>query len=166
MSKIVEDFHKGDNWLTYWLGNLLTVSEESMRSLFAWVVGCTVGGVWTWSPQKCGDQSLFYNGAFFIRMTWPLGIFWTVRWSGATDRKAMIQGSMGMKMNGRFTCGVGVILVPILSAIAWFEYLPWWAWIPALPFLFALRIQSDKTSAQGMSGANTGQSPGWEFGTH
>ena len=161
-----EEFHAGDNWLTWKLGNILKVPETSMRSLFAFVVGCIIAENWTWKPQSCGTQSLFYNGVFFIRMTWPLGLFWTIRWSDATDSKAMLQGSLGMKLNGRFTCGVGVLLVPALAAAFWFGYVPWWAWVAALPTLFALRVQSDKTSAAGMSGPNVGQAQGFNYGTH
>lgn len=133
MTKIVEDRHKNEPWWLWKLGNLLTVDPDGVRSLgIAW--GFKRAGKWCFVPERVGDQSLFYNAVFFVRFIWPLGIFWSVRWSGASDRKALFQTGIGFKLNGRFAV--------------------------------LLRVQSDKTSAAGVTGPNTGQAAGFDFGTH
>lgn len=81
-----------------WVNRLLNawpfaVHVESVRTIaFSF-------GPWGWARE--GDRSLFYNGLFFVRLIWPLGIFASVRWSGRTDRKAFLQLGFGWKLNGR-----------------------------------------------------------------
>lgn len=131
--KIIEERHPGESWLQWKLGNLLTVDQDVMRSFaVAWLF--KRDGRWCFIPERVGDQSLFYNAVFFVRFNWPLGLFWSVRWSSATDKKALFQSGLGFKLNGRFA--------------------------------ILLRIQSDKTSAAGVTGPNTGQATGFNFGTH
>ena len=131
--RIVEDRHPGEPWLLWKLGNLLTVDQDFMKSV-GWVCGFRFGGKWQWKPIKVSNQSLFYNGVFFIRFNWPLGLFGSFRWSAATDRKALFQFGIGFKLNGRFA--------------------------------LLLRVQSDKTSAAGVTGKNMGQRTGFDYGCH
>lgn len=133
MTKIVEYRHPGEPEWLWKLGNFLTVDSDEVRSIgIAWLF--TEQGKWRFLPRLCAKTSLFYNAVFFVRFCWPFGFFWSVRWSGASDRKAMLQTGLGFKLNGRFA--------------------------------ILLRVQSDKTSAAGVTGPNLGQSGGFEFGTH
>jgi len=133
MNKIIEERHEGEPWLMWKLGNLLTVAQDSMQSAgFVW--GFKRDGEWCWTPERVGEQSLFYNGIFFLRLCWPFGLFASVRWSSASDKKAMLQTGLGFKLNGRFA--------------------------------ILLRVQSDKTSAAGVTGPNLGQATGFNYGTH
>ena len=91
-------------------------------------------GKWSVVPRPCSDTSLFYNAIFFVRIASPFGIFASVRWSGSTTGKAILQAGIGWALNGR------------------------------LKLLF--RIQSDATSAAGVTGENVGQSTGFDYGTH
>lgn len=99
--KIVEERHPGESWLSWKLGNLLTVDQNSMRSFgVAWLF--KEGGIWRIVPRRVPDDSLFYNAVFFFRANWPLGLFWTVRWM-ATGARAYWQSGFGFKLNGRGT---------------------------------------------------------------
>lgn len=131
--RIVEDRHPGESWLMWKLGNLLTVDQDFMKSV-GWVCGVKFEDKWKWKPIRVAERSLFYNGVFFIRFNWPLGLFGSFRWSAATDRKALFQCGIGFKLNGRFA--------------------------------LLLRVQSDKTSAAGVTGPNVGQATGFDYGTH
>lgn len=131
--KIIEERHEGEPWVLWKIGNLTALDQDAMKSVgAAW--GFKEGGKWSFVPRKVGNVSLYYNSILFIRFCWPLGVFFAVRWSGATDKKALFQTGFGWKLNGR------------------------------LAVLF--RVQSDKTSAAGVTGPNVGQATGWEFGTH
>lgn len=99
-------------------------------------------------------QSLFYNGLAFLRVLKPFGVFFMVR-----SRARILYGSLGWKVNGRLTIGLGPVLIPLA---AWF--VGWWAlWL--LPTLFALRVQSDESAAAGDQGPNYGQAGGFIDGT-
>lgn len=101
MAKIVEERHDGESWLSWKLGNLLTVDQNSVQSAgFAWLF--KEDGVWKFLPRKVENKSLFYNAVFFIRFLWPLGIFWMMRWA-AEGTRAYWQSGFGFKLNGRFS---------------------------------------------------------------
>ena len=91
-------------------------------------------GKWCFVPRITGNTSLFYNAIFFIRLSFPFGIFASVRWSSSSDRRALFQCGIGWKLNGRITV--------------------------------TMRIQSDKTSEEGVTGPNYGQAKGFNYGTH
>lgn len=104
-------------------------------------------------------RSLFRNAMLYLRLAWPFGIFWSLRWSGATDRRALMQGALGWKLNGRWTMGVlWLVCLPVWYLYGW----QWWY----LVGLFAIRIQSDASSAAGATGPNYGQATGWLEGDH
>ena len=154
MPRIQEVRHPGENFLLYWLGNLTALDSDWVLSLaFVWFY--KENGRWRLTPRRVDTRSLFYNGVFFIRYTaileilaiqfilattfhvyWVFlfGLFFSIRWSASTTKKAIFQTGLGYKLNGR------------------------------LGLLF--RIQSDKTSAAGVTGPNVGQSTGFNFGPH
>jgi hypothetical protein len=123
-----------------WLGNLLdkfpfVLRKDSMRSFaFAWLFIDPATGKWDLRPRRCENASQFYNAVFFLRLSWPFGVSLSLRFSDSTQAHAIIQLTLGWKLNGRIA--------------------------------FELRLQSDQTSAAGVSGPNTGQATGWNFGTH
>jgi len=101
MTKIVEERHPGESWLMWKLGNLLTVDEDSMRSVaVAWIF--KEDGRWVFTPRLCSDQALFFNAIFFIRLLWPFGLYWMLRWA-AEGPRAYWQSGFGFKGNGRFS---------------------------------------------------------------
>jgi len=93
-------------------------------------------------PRITGQQSLFFNAVFFLRLTfvWFLpGIFFSVRWAEIGPvihgkPRSYLQAGIGYKLNGRL----------------------------GLP----LRIQNDVSSASGVTGPNYGQAKGFDYGPH
>lgn len=131
--KITESQHPNEPWLLYWLGNATAIDDGYVKSIgIAWLF--KEGGQWKFMPRITGQQSLFFNAVFFLRLSLPLGIFASVRWSPATDKKSLLQTGFGWKLNGR----LGILM----------------------------RIQSDKTSAAGVTGPNLGQATGFNYGPH
>ena len=63
---------------------------------------------WNFIPRITGNVSQFYNAIFFLRLTFPFGIFAAFRWSEATDTKAFLHVGLGWKLNGRIgiTCRI------------------------------------------------------------
>jgi len=113
MTRILEDRHPGENWLLWKLGNWTTIPVEwvrsrSMVSGFKW----SAGAKFQWRPvfgryygsfyKHLGLDALFYNGAIFVRLVFPFGVFVQIRWSGHTDRRAFLQAGVGYKLNGRW----------------------------------------------------------------
>lgn len=131
--KIGEDRHEGEPEWLWKVGNATAIDSDSVKSVgLAWLF--QEGSRWRFAPRITGNTSLFYNAVFFVRLAWPFGLFWSIRWSPRSDCKALFQTGIGWKLNGR------------------------------LALLF--RIQSDKTSAAGVTGPNLGQATGFEYGTH
>ena len=131
--RIQEERHANEFWLMYWIGNITAIDSDLVKSIgIAWLF--KENGKWAFTPRITGNTSLFYNAVFFVRLSLPLGIFASFRWSDSTIKKALFQTGIGWKLNGR------------------------------LAILF--RVQSDKTSAAGVTGPNLGQSGGFEYGTH
>lgn len=117
----------------YWIGNATAIDSIIVRSIgIAWLF--KESGTWRFIPRITGSKSLLFNAVFFIRLSLPLGLFWSFRWSSSSTAKALWQAGLGWKLNGR------------------------------LALLF--RFQSDKSSAAGVTGPNTGQSSGFNYGTH
>lgn len=154
MARIQEERHPGESKFFWWLGNITAIDSDYVLSLgIAWLF--KENDKWRFIPRITDDNSLFYNAVFFARYTttpflmiaqgltiiytdvvWGLlfGLFFSVRWSSATDKKALFQTGLGWKLNGR----LGLLL----------------------------RVQSDKTSAAGVTGPNLGQATGYTYGTH
>lgn len=157
MPRIQEVRHPGEPWLMFWLGNLTAMYSELVKSIaFAWLF--KENGKWVFKPRVTGQQSLFFNAVFFVRITvtpvsfllWAalllsgmivswlsllgFGVFASIRWSGEANTKALLQAGVGWKLNGRLAV--------------------------------LLRIQSDASSAAGVTGPNYGQATGFNYGTH
>ena len=139
--KITEVQHPGEPFWLYWLGNATAIDDKYIKSIgIAWLF--KEGGNWVFTPRITGEQSLFFNAVFFLRLTfvWFLpGIFFSVRWAeiGPVIRgkpRSYLQAGIGYKLNGRL----------------------------GLP----LRIQNDVSSASGVTGPNLGQSTGFSYGPH
>jgi hypothetical protein len=96
MAKTIENNHGGS-----WLDRLLNawpfcIDAESVRTCaIAW----DRDGIYL--PE---DYSLFYNGAIFLRLCWPFGIWLHLRL--VADRRS--QFGIGWKLNGR----VGIVFRP------------------------------------------------------
>jgi len=58
-------------------------------------------GKWCVIPRITGNESLFYNAVFFVRLVWPLGVFASVRWSASSTSRSLLQCGIGWKLNGR-----------------------------------------------------------------
>lgn len=78
---------------------LLLDTDEVLSIGFAWLF--KENGKWNFLPRITGNTSLFYNAALFLRLSLPLGIFASVRWSSSTTKKALLQTGFGWKLNGR-----------------------------------------------------------------
>ena len=88
--KTIENNH-GGNWLDRLLNSWpFCLDVNAIDTVFA--VARDVDG-W-YFPE---DYSLFYNGYFFIRITWPFGVWLHVKFK--VDRRS--QFGIGWKLNGR-----------------------------------------------------------------
>ena len=140
--KITESRHPGEPFWLHWLGNATAIDDQYVKSIgIAWLF--KEGGKWVFMPRITGEQSLFFNAVFFLRLTFigliPAGIFASVRWAeiGPVLRgkpRSYLQAGLGYKLNGRI----------------------------GLP----LRIQNDISSASGVTGPNYGQATGFDYGPH
>ena len=89
-----------------WLNNFLNkwpwcLDEDNIKS-FAVVWGFKREGKWQWILERApNDGAQFYNGIACLRLNWPIGIFFQVRWSGSTTRKSLLQFGLGWKVIGR-----------------------------------------------------------------
>lgn len=74
----------------------LLLDTDSIKSIgIAWLF--KENGTWNFLPRLTGSQSLFYNAQFFLRLTFPFGIFFGAR-IGSTY---LFQCGVGWKLNGR-----------------------------------------------------------------
>jgi|WetSurMetagenome_2_1015567.scaffolds.fasta_scaffold173659_3 hypothetical protein len=99
--RIQEEQHEGEwTWL-WWLGNWTAIDSDCVKSIgFAWLF--KEGGKWRLLPRITGNVALFYNAMFFIRLSFPAGLFWTIRWA-AKGSRAYWQSGLGWKLNGRLS---------------------------------------------------------------
>lgn len=131
--KITEVQHPGEPFWLYWLGNATAIDDKYVKSIgIAWLF--KEGGKWKFIPRITGQQSLFFNAVFFLRLSLPFGVFFSFRWSASSVKKALLQTGIGWKLNGRLAV--------------------------------LLRIQSDISSAKGVTGPNVNQAVGFYYGSH
>lgn len=97
---ITESRHLNESWLLWKLGNLTAIDDKYVKSIgIAWLFKeC---GQWDFKPLVTGNDSLFYNAVFFLRLALPFGIFFGFRWSSSSTKKALMQCGIGWKLNGR-----------------------------------------------------------------
>lgn len=102
-------------FVLFWksLKDQLTVDPKHVYPLLCFQWGCSNKGkpdltsFWIRFGRSEKDYSLFHNGLFFLRLVWswrhifPLGIHWSIRWSGKTNKKTMLQTGIGPKLNGQ-----------------------------------------------------------------
>lgn len=75
----------------------MCLDTDSIKSVaLAWLF--KDGGKWRFLPRFCGDTALFYNAQFFIRLSWPFGVFLHIR----LGPRYLFQCGLGWKLNGRF----------------------------------------------------------------
>lgn len=99
MSRTIEraDGNLIDRLLNLWP---FCLDEDSIRTVaVAWLF--KENGAWVFKSRKCGDESLFYNAVFFMRLSLPFDIFWSIRWA-ENWRRSFLQTGIGWKGNGRF----------------------------------------------------------------
>lgn len=141
--RIQEERHGGESWLLYKIGNLTAIDSNWIDSVgFAWLF--KEDNKWVFKPRVTEDIALFYNAVFFLRFNFlfgliPCGLFWTIRW-------AEIGPILLGKTRAYWQSGFG------------------WKLNGRLSILF--RIQGDASAAAGVTGPNTGQATGFNYGTH
>src|SRR4030067_3421167 len=115
------------------------VPEKYIFPLFTICLGYkNAEGKWDWDVSFGRDksESLFYNGALFIRVMFPFFVGIGIRWAGKdVTAREFLQTYIGIKLNGE------------------------WAVMPRF------RIQSDESAARGTTGPNHDQARGWKAGT-
>lgn len=101
MTVLYEERHENESWLMWKLGNFLSIDSDYIKSIgFAWIF--KENGKWVFTPRITGEDSMYFNAVFFIRFLLPFGIFWGIRWSESSSKKALWQAGIGFKLNGRF----------------------------------------------------------------
>lgn len=90
--KTIENNHGGGWWDRFLNAWPMCLHRDSIATVFT--IARDIEG-W-YRPE---DYSLYYNGYFFIRVTFPFGIFVHVK--PVADHR--FQCGLGWKLNGRFT---------------------------------------------------------------
>ena len=141
MTRSYEDRHPGESWLLWKLGNWTAIPQEWIESrAFAW--GFQRQSVWDWKPVVTGNNSLYFNGLLFIRLSFPFDIRFGTRWSGRTTAISLF----GKNLPTLFQCGLG--------------------WKLNGRFAPTFRFQSDKSAMAGTNSPNYLNGIGWEYGSH
>lgn len=153
MTRIVEDRHAGESWLLYVIGNFTAIDSDWVRSIgVAWLF--KENGQWVFRPKVTGESSLFFNGIFFIRYTITplllvqmalaikLGSWWYLLFGLFFS----VRWSPSTTAKSLFQTGLGYKLNGRLG--------------------ITLRVQSDSSSAAGVTGPNLGQASGFNYGPH
>ena len=97
----LEQQHPREPYWLYWLGNATAIDDAKVKSIgIAWLF--KDNRVWKFIPHITGEQSLFFNAVFFLRLSFPFGVFASFRWSSSTTKRALFQTGFGWKLNGRF----------------------------------------------------------------
>ena len=96
--KHIENFnHWYDKLLNSWP---FLIDDTSVKSLgIAW--GFKENDKWNFIPRLTGNAHQFFNAVFFIRFTFPFGLFMQIRWSDKPTGKQFIQLGLGYKNTGR-----------------------------------------------------------------
>ena len=96
----LEQQHPREPYWFYWLGNATAIDDIKIKSIgIAWLF--KENGAWVFTPRVTGEQSLFFNAVFFLRLSLPFGVFASFRWSSSTTKRALFQTGIGWKLNGR-----------------------------------------------------------------
>lgn len=137
MTRIVEQRHPSEPEWLWRLGNATAIDSDRVRSIgIAW--GFRENGRWRWRPRITGQQALFFNALLFVRLTWIDFL--------PVGVFASVRWSSSTTAKALLQLGAGYKLNGRLAVL--------------------LRIQSDATSAAGVTGPNFGQAQGFEYGTH
>ena len=103
--KTIETDPRLPAWINVVLNSWPFCLDADRINTFAFSIG-------PWGIEKEGNQSQLYNGAFFLRLNWPLGIAILVRW--VSDKTTNIM--FGWKLNGRFTLTLRIQQTDVAAA--------------------------------------------------
>lgn len=105
--------HKPLSKFVLWLKRMkdkLTIDPKYVYPLVCFQWGCSEKGdkpdltsVWYQFGRGPRDRSLFWNGVIFLRITFPLGLFWSIRWTSKPVKRQYLQTGFGYKVNGQFS---------------------------------------------------------------
>ena len=85
----------------------LLIDSDWVKSIgVAWIF--KEDGKWCFMPRVTGNVSLFYNAVFFVRIGLPFLLCASIRWSGSTTSRAMLQCAIGWKLNGRLALTIRI----------------------------------------------------------
>lgn len=85
----------------------LLIDTDSVHSFgIAWLF--KESGSWCALPRLTGNESLFYNAVFFVRLGLPFLFCASIRWSGSTTSRAVLQFCVGFKLNGRSALSIRI----------------------------------------------------------
>lgn len=111
--------HWYDKLLNSWPFLIEDTTVESQG--IAW--GFKENGKWVFIPRLTGNAHQFFNAIFFMRLTFPLGLFVQIRWSDKLVGKQFIQYGFGYKNSGRIAV-LCRVQSDASSAIGYHEGLP------------------------------------------
>lgn len=92
------------NAIQGWWDGHTAIDRDRVRSLFSFAYGFGTVSKPDFLAIKFNlpDEPLYWNGIFFLRITWPFGIFCMLRWGGAKANPAFVQSGIGYDFRGRF----------------------------------------------------------------
>ena len=110
--KHIENFnHWYDGILNSWP---FLIDDTSVKSA-GMAIGYMDNKVWHESPRSTGNDHQYFNARFFVRIVWPFGLFFHIRWTdkvfywpkwvyriGGKQVQQFCQFGIGYKMSGRF----------------------------------------------------------------
>ena len=95
---------RADDLLNKWP---FLIDTNSVKSIgIAWLF--KEFGKWCAIPRLTGNESLFYNAVFFVRLGLPFLFCASIRWSGSSTSRAMFQFAIGWKLNGRLALSIRI----------------------------------------------------------
>lgn len=155
--KIIEEQHHGESTLLWRLGNLLSIDDRLVFSLgLAWLF--KENGKWNFIPRFTEDTSLFYNAVFFLRLTFTPFTLIMLFAAIYLANPHILLAQLFLGTFASFRWGSSSVSKSLLQTGFGFKLNGRYGAL--------FRIQSDKTSAEGVTGPNYGQAQGFEYGTH
>lgn len=178
--KIIENNKDFPKWLSA-LCNLVAIDSDWVSSV-GFASGYIEDGKWSWRPRITGNEALFYNAVFFLRIAFPfcwVGAFgaW---WLSYLLLSAFWQWFLALPILGGFAQYIEYLSVIKVIPFGLFWGIRWsdnpdkkrqfhqggigWK-LNGRPGILG-RFSSDKAALKGTTGPNYGQAQGFNYGTH
>jgi hypothetical protein len=99
----LETFNANSSFYTKLTNNAFFCIDDELVQSLGIAIGFKLNNEWAWVPKFSRNERNFMNAIFFLKFSFPFGIFMQIRWSdNPSHRRQFWQGGIGWKKNGRF----------------------------------------------------------------